>query len=166
MHHPRARIIGGVRIWMEIYLFVRHARLPESLFRSACAGCRHIEHFDHRGAERGFVLPLRAEDVVGGDSPLTVRRAGKWDLRGKAESVRNLDGVADRVNVRVACLQASVDDDSSPFSGRKAGRFRQGRVRPDADGKNDEIRGEFSPVAKSDNDLRSSGTATFSEAAY
>lgn len=33
---------------MDVYLFVRHARLPESLFRSAGAGCRHIEHFDHR----------------------------------------------------------------------------------------------------------------------
>src|SRR5450759_997371 len=115
MHHPCARIIGGVRIWMEVYLFVRHARFPESLFRSAGAGCRHIEHFDHRGAERGFVLPLRAEDVVGRDSPLTVRRTGKRDLRRKAESVRYLDDVADRVNVRMACLQTSVDDDSSPL---------------------------------------------------
>ena len=127
---------------VNIDLAIRLAGAMQRFFRSSGHRRGAAEHSHDGRALCAAILDKTAEDVVGGDSSLAVRGSGERYLgRAAGNDVFHLDGVTDRIDVRVAGLQVFVDTDAAARADVQTGVDRQLVFRPDTHAENDHLGG-------------------------
>ncbi len=82
-------------------------------------------------------------------APLAIGHVRKGNERGRVrDGVGLLDGVADCVDVRIVGLVRLIDGDAATRPELEPGKLGEPDVGPDADGSDDEIRGEDAPIGQ------------------
>ncbi|MPM74922.1 hypothetical protein SDC9_121911 [bioreactor metagenome] len=93
------------------------------------------------------------QQVFGNDAPLSVSRSGQIvEPRLSGYGVGELNYITDGIYMLVGCLQELVYIDTSGFTDGESGSLRQGRFRPNTDGKNHHIGLNNLSVGKNDLD--------------
>src|SRR5262249_49869447 len=112
-HGLGARVVTGVMRGVNVDLAVRPFGPAQHLLRGPGQRRRPLENPHDGSALRAPVTGIPPEDVVGGDAALAVGRNGQRPLRRLAGyKVLDLDGVSNRIDIRVARLEMFVDPDA------------------------------------------------------
>jgi len=132
----------GVRVEVDL-LVVRVAGPTERLLAGAGPGDGAAEQPDDRRPLGAAVPRVAPRDDVGSDAPLPVGRPGERDERRSAgDVVRDLDGIADGEDVRVARVHLLVDEDATPLADRQTSALREADLGAYADPEDDDVRPE------------------------
>ena len=123
---PGTGHVAGVVVGVDVDLAEGQPGTLQRLLRGPGHRRRLVEDaHDRRPLGPPIAGVLAAEDVVGGESALAVRRAGQGDLgRTLEDEILDLDGVPDRIDVRVLGLEVVVDPRCRPEGRRPARRRR------------------------------------------
>src|SRR6185436_8270631 len=94
-----------------------NARATNTFLVGTCASGGESEQSQDGGAPGVFVSRGTAEDIVGGNATLAIRRTSQRNQRPlTGHSITHLDGIAHRPDVRVAGLEMFVDSNTPEFS--------------------------------------------------
>ena len=129
-HVAGAGVVGGVGGGVGHHLVIGHARGPRLFFVQPRGGRCQVKELEHRGAQRPSVGAPPPADVVGGNAPLLVGRAGQRNVAfGSGDKMPHLHRVTHGVDVRGAGAHLPVHRDrplDAQGQARPAGQLRVG----------------------------------------
>ena len=143
-------IVAGMRLRMGERTEIRNLFTIEQLGIGSGCGHRQIEHLSNGSSDgAGIDRHVAIRDIVGHNASLLVGRAGQRNqCRFAGHTVNHLNGIAQRINVRIGSLHIFIDRDSSQSADSQSAILGQRGFGTHADAENHHIGFDFPLVGK------------------